>query len=176
MVSIFFGYGYYVVIPFLAIHAMKVLDKDLSYAGVLLTVQMLGGITGNIIAGFVGDFHGCRRILIISRCLSIVLFIMLPFAATAWHFMGIFFIFGMVFFMDRVANMAYPIQISPDNRRPTYVSLVTVIMFPAALLATLTSSIVRSVSHSIVPAACITVVAMCISLLFVIRIRDDRVS
>ena len=135
MISTFFGFGYYVTIPFLAIHAMNVLNKDLSFAGVLLTAQMLGGITGNIAAGFVGDYYGCRRILIISRSMSIILFSLLPFTRTQWHFLILFFIFGAAFFMDRVANMAYPMQISPDDRRPTYVSLITVIMFPAALSA-----------------------------------------
>ncbi len=173
MLSIFFGYGYYVAIPFLAIHAMHVLGKDLSYSGVLLTVQMIGGITGNIIAGFVGDYYGCRHILVISRSLSILLFFLLPYASTEWQFLVIFFIFGMVFFMDRVANMAYPIQISPDDKRPTYVSLVTVIMFPAALGATLTSSFIRSATESIIPSALISLAAMLVSLFYVLKIGTE---
>ncbi|OGV56229.1 MAG: hypothetical protein A2X45_12100 [Lentisphaerae bacterium GWF2_50_93] len=174
MISTFFGFGYYVTIPFLAIHAMNVLNKDLSFAGVLLTAQMLGGITGNIAAGFVGDYYGCRRILIISRSMSIILFSLLPFTRTQWHFLILFFIFGAAFFMDRVANMAYPMQISPDDRRPTYVSLITVIMFPAALSASLLSSFAKSIFHGILPSACITVVAMIISLVFVLKIREDK--
>lgn len=171
VISTFFGYGYYVTIPFLAIHAMNVLGKELSFTGVLLTAQMLGGIAGNIAAGFIGDYFGCRRILIISRSMSIILFSMLPFAHSEWHFLGIFFFFGMVFFMDRVANMSYPLQIAPDDRRPTYVSIVTVIMFPAALSASLLSSFINGSNHNIVPSACVTVVAIMISLFFVMRIR-----
>jgi len=136
-------------------------------------VQMIGGITGNIIAGFVGDYYGCRHILVISRSLSILLFFLLPYASTEWQFLVIFFIFGMVFFMDRVANMAYPIQISPDDKRPTYVSLVTVIMFPAALGATLTSSFIRSATESIIPSALISLAAMLVSLFYVLKIGTE---
>jgi MFS family permease len=172
IISTFFGYGYYVTIPFLAIHAMTVLGKDLSFTGVLLTAQMLGGITGNFIAGFIGDYFGCRRILIISRSMSILLFSLIPFANSESHFLGIFFFFGMVFFMDRVANMSYPLQIAPDARRPTYVSLVTVIMFPAALSASLLSSFINGTSHNIILSACVTVAAISISLFFVMKIRE----
>lgn len=172
MISTFFGYGYYVTIPFLAIHAMNVLGKDLSFTGVLLTAQMVGGITGNIAAGFIGDYYGCRRLLVISRIMSIFLFSLLPFAGTEWHFLWIFFFFGMVFFMDRVANMSYPMQIAPEDKRPTYISLITVIMFPAALSASLLSSFVNAAYHNILPSACVTVASIAVSLFFIMKIRD----
>ncbi len=172
MIAVFFGYGYYVAIPFLAIHAMNVLGKGLSFTGVLLTAQMLGGITGNIAAGFIGDFYGCRRMLIISRIMSILSFAVLPFLHTEIQFLGLFFFFGAAFFMDRVANLTYPIQISPDDKCPTYVSLVTVIMFPAALSASMMSSFAKTAFHSILPSACITVAAMLVSLFFVLNIKE----
>ena len=50
--------GLYVMLPFLTIHALRVLKKPDSFMGILVTTQMVGGIAGNILTGYLGDRFG----------------------------------------------------------------------------------------------------------------------
>ncbi|OGV43369.1 MAG: hypothetical protein A2X48_16160 [Lentisphaerae bacterium GWF2_49_21] len=170
----FFGTGNFIFIPFLAIYALETLGRDLSFTGVLLIAQMLGGITGNLAAGLIGDYISTKRVIIISRICMMAVCMAIPFSGSEMMFLGVFFLYGAAFFMDRVGVMTMANQISPVEKRPTYLSIITFNGFPAMVSAALLSTLLQVMFNSIIPAAMIAISAMMVSLFFVLKIKEEK--
>lgn len=166
--------GIYVPAPFLAIHALETTGRGPGFLGELVVAQMTGTITGNILAGWLGDRHGGRILLIIARLSLIALCLGAVFAASAAVFLVIFFLFGFGLNFNEVGEATVTLEIVPPDRRPTCVAIITALALPGMLTAALLSTLLRGLTHSIAPAALLGAVAMTASLHFALRIKEPR--
>lgn len=116
--------GLYVMLPFLTIHALRVLNQPDSFMGILVTTQMIGGITGNIFTGYLGDRFGGKTSMILSRILFIITCFWAAFSHDYLSFIIIFFLFGVAFYGNSVATATFNLEIFPPARRITYQAMV----------------------------------------------------
>jgi len=166
--------GIYIMTPFLAIHALTILGKDEYYLGFFVTAQMVGGILGNLIAGYLGDHLGSRIPLVLARLILVAVSIGVAVNRFEWGFLVIFFLFGFAFYMDRVGTSTLSIEICPADRIPTYISLLTTLMSPSMLVAAVISTLVRELTGQLMPAALLSATTVMLSLIFLSRIEEPR--
>ena len=166
--------GIFIMTPFLAIHAMTVLGKTESFLGFLVTCQMTGAILGNLLAGYIGDRSGGKRLLTISRSLLIAVCLAAAFNRSQWGFMAIYFFYGLSLHMDAVGNTTISLELCPEGKRPTYMALLAAVAFVGMLVASGLSTLVRDLSGELWPAAIIAAVCIAGSWFFVLRIPEPR--
>ncbi len=127
--------GLFLVMPFLAIHGLRVVGKDENYVGVFLTAQMIGGLAGNVLAGFVGDRWGGKVLLLISRAGQIgVCLAMLP-AREPWQVLAAFALFGAAQSISSIGGNTLGLEVCPLRKRATYLAIMGmtwVVFSPAA--------------------------------------------
>ncbi|MBM4152470.1 MAG: MFS transporter [Kiritimatiellaceae bacterium] len=167
--------GIYIPAPFLAIHALETTGRGPGFLGDLVMAQMMATIAGNILAGWLGDRFGGRILLIIARLSLIALCLGVLFAQSEAMFLALFFIFGFGLNFNEVGEATVTLEVVPEDRRPTCVSIITALAFPGVLIAALVSTLLRSLTHSIAPSALLGAVTLTASLLIALRIQK-RVS
>lgn len=121
----FTGTGYLMLVAFMSIHAISVTGKTTADAGHLLLAQMIGALFGNIFAGWWGNRHGGRQLLLFSRCLCLVLCLALPWVSSFSAFQVIFFVWGFGVFTERVGDLTFVAELCPSRRRLTHQSLMS---------------------------------------------------
>jgi MFS family permease len=166
--------GIYIPAPFLAIHALETTGRGPGFLGDLVMAQMAGTIAGNILAGWLGDRHGGRILLIIARLSLIALCLGALLAHSAAMFLLLFFIFGFGLNFNEVGEATVTLEIVPPDRRPTCVAMITALAFPGMLSAALLSTLLRGLTHSIIPSALLGAAALAASLLMAFRIKEPR--
>ncbi len=168
--------GIYIPAPFLAIHALETSGRGPGFLGELVMAQMGGTIVGNIMAGWLGDRRGGRILLIIARLSLIALCLGAVFAHSAAAFLALFFLFGFGLNFNEVGEATVTLEIVPWERRPTCVALITAVTLPGMLLAAGLSTVLRSLTHSIIPSVLLAVVTLAASLLSTLHIEEPRRS
>jgi MFS family permease len=166
--------GMFVMTPFLTIHALAVLQRPESYMGYLVSAQMVGGIVGNVLAGYLGDRFGGKIPMTMSRISLLVSSVWICFAVRPWEFSVIFALFGLAFFANQVGTTTLCIEISPPNRRATYLATMATISMPSMILASLIASWVWSGTGAFAILAAITGVSMVFSLYYLAKIDEPR--
>jgi MFS family permease len=166
--------GIYIMTPFLAIHTLDTLAKGEDFLGALVMAQMLGGIVGNLLAGYIGDRYGGRLPLVMARLILISVSLGAALNHSEWGFMVIFFLLGAGFYIDQVGIFTLSIEISPADRIPTYISLLWTLSAPSMLVAAAISTVVRELTGQLMPAAFLSGIAVFLSLIFLQRIKEPR--
>ncbi len=120
-----FQVGMLIMIPFMSIFALERLGWADSKLGVLVLGQMAGAITGNLLAAWVGDRWGGKRVLLISKgaCLGVCL--AMPWAQTPAAFFALFFLFGAGHFCNQVGNLTLAVELCHLDRRIRYLAAVS---------------------------------------------------
>ncbi len=168
--------GIYIMTPFLAIHALETLGKGEDFLGALVMAQMLGGIVGNLLAGFIGDRYGGRLPLVMARIVLILVSLGGAVNPYEWGFLVIFFLLGAGFYIDQVGIFTLSIEISPADRIPTYISLLWTLSAPSMLVAAAISTVVRELTGQLMPAAFLSLIMVFLSLIFLQRIKEPRMK
>ena len=166
--------GIFMMVPFMAVHALKVTGKPESFLGWLVTAQMIGALAGNMAAGFLGDRHGGRVPSLAGRALLAVTCGMLIFSSTEPSILLAFFCFGMGSAMSEVGSFTLSIDICPPERRPTYVAIPTALALPAMLVAALLGTLIKQWTGSFQAGAAAALVCVALSAFFNARIREHR--
>lgn len=166
--------GIYIPAPFLAIHALETTGREPGYLGELVIAQMTGTITGNFIAGWMGDRFGGRILLIIARLSLIVLCASFVFAHSATTFLALFFLFGFGMNFNEVGEATVTLEIVPPDRRPTCVALISAITLPGMLAAVALSTVLRGLTRQITPSVLLAILTLSAALLFTLRIEEPR--
>jgi MFS family permease len=169
-----FTTGLFVMTPFLAIHALRTLGKEPSYIGHLVTAQMLGGLAGNFMAGWLGDRRGGKIVLVISQVLMACLGWLVVLCETEYGFLGVFFLLGAALSSSRVGLSTLGIEICPSSRRPTQMSLLSAVSFPTMLVAAALSTVLWHWTGTAAPGALVAANTALLALLFLLRIREPR--
>ncbi len=169
-----FHYGVFIMLPFLSIHALAVTGRSNSFLGVLVSASMCGGIVGNLIAGWSGDRYGGKHLLIAARGLFVTVCLAATLNESAIGFCAIYFLYGVGINLDRVGTGTLNLEISPEDRRPTYISLIAVACLPGMVAAPICSTLVRRYSRSFTPAALLAGGAVILSLYFLLQVAEPR--
>jgi MFS family permease len=169
-----FACGIFVMAPFMSIHALEVTGQPESFLGYLVAAQMVGGILGNIAAGYAGDRWGGKALILLAAGLLVVTCVLAALARVPWNFLVVFFLFGLGFAFNRVGGATLGIEICPIERRPTYMALWMFVGAAGMLVAAGLSTAVRELSGRFLPAAIISAACMALALYFTARLREPR--
>lgn len=149
-----------------------------SDVAVLLAAQTAGALLSNPLWGWWGDRRGKQNLLAIVAGLGALA----PILALAWiasighwgavalpYFAVIFALLGAVANGSTIAQLAYLMEISPDDRRPAYSGYFNALAAPAALLPLVGGVIAQAGSFAAVFA--VSLAAAALQFIAVLRLR-----
>ena len=139
--------GFFVSMPFMAIHALDTCALPDSYLGVLVAGQMLGGIVGNVVGGYLGDRIGARSCTLASIASLLALCLLLPLCRQWWHFVAGFAFLGFGFNMLRIGMITLGIELAPRSKRATVLATIGWSMGTGLLSATLLGGFLWSLTE-----------------------------
>ncbi|MCK5801691.1 MAG: MFS transporter [Lentisphaeria bacterium] len=134
----------YIIAPFLALHIRSALGKPAEYVGVLLVVQMVGGMVGNLTGGWLGDKFGGRRVLLLAQTTLATLALATPFLHSESLLLGVFFLFGFALFAGHIGRSATTLEMVPMKSRSTCLAMVGMVQFLSMLGASGLSTLLKS--------------------------------
>jgi len=169
-----FGAGFFIVLPFIPIHAKNTTGLGESFIGQLVVAQMIGGLLGNIAAAYVGDKYGSRVILITARLLFLLGSVLALWVESALGFYVVYVALGLALQLNMAGQMTLTIEVAPNDNRPSYVALITTLSAPFMLSAWGISSTLRGFSDSLLLPALACIIGMSISLFFLMKMTDPR--
>ncbi len=171
---IFFSSGMYIALPFLAIHALAVLGRADEFLGYLVTAQMIGGIGGNVLLGWLGDRYGTKATVAVARVSFLLVCLGGLAAGSAWAFLAVFFGVGVAVAANTVGGLTMAIEVARPERRPTYLSLIQFVRLVSMLLAAAASTLLRWSLPGFAAVALASAVCMGLSLFCLALIEDPR--
>ncbi|MBN1351892.1 MFS transporter [candidate division KSB1 bacterium] len=166
--------GIFIVMPFMAIHALRVLEKPDSFLGNLVAAQMAGGIIGNIIAGVLGDRSGGKIVMRLSTMLFILVSVWSAVANTEWVFMAIFFLFGTAAYANDIGIVTLTLEICPVEKRSTYLALIAFVNLPVQLGCSLVSAVAWTLTQNLPLLSLFTIVFLVLSTIFLAQLQEPR--
>lgn len=132
--------GFYVMIPFMAIFALRRTGKPDSFLGFLVAAQMCGAVVGNVAAGYTGDRWGGKAPSLGGTVVLLVLCVVAPFLRSEWAFLAAFAALGAGMYGWRVGMMTLRLEICPSAKRATVLSVAGLLFGVAMLGASLLSA------------------------------------
>jgi MFS family permease len=172
----FTGIGFALLTPFMTIHALVITGRPEQDVGYFVTAQMIGAICGNITAARLGDRHGGKVAMILSRTLLISVSILVIVTDTFPGFLVAFFFFGFAMFADRVGDITFGVDLCPPKNRTDFLAMLTFILVPAMIMAAQLSSAIEDASGKLSSAALATIAIALVSLSILLTIPDPRRS
>ncbi len=174
LLSKFFGSAVFIMVPYLSIHALGTLGKPESFLGFLVIAQMLGMIGGNVAGAIIGDRIGGKAVALIGTLGFMILALSATWASSAWHFLGVLAIFGVVMSMQKSGIMTLSLEVAPIQKRVSYLTIQGVFALPGMLLAALMAAFIRRYSDGFVFLAFPAAVGAVLSLYFLLRVMEPR--
>jgi MFS family permease len=166
--------GIFVVVPFMAIHALAVTGRPESFVGHLVTAQMIGAILGNAAAGFLGDRFGGKVCSIIGRSTAVAVCAGVPFVREPWMFTATFGVLGAALFSEKVGANTLGIEIAPFQKRATYIASVAFSNVPAMLGASALSSAIWQLTGNFALLCVVGAALVATALAVLLTIPDPR--
>ena len=172
----FTGTGYLMLVAFMSIHALTVTDRPTADAGHLLLAQMIGALIGNVFAGWWGNRHGGRVVLLFARVLSLGICLALPWVQSFTAFFIIFFVWGFGLYAERVGDLTFAAELCPHHRRPTYQAILSFCQALCLLAAVQCGALLYHAMNSF-----LALVALCgafavVSILVLLTIPEARAN
>jgi predicted MFS family arabinose efflux permease len=164
----------FVVVPFLAIRAIDRTGEPLSLVGLLVLIQMVGFISGNVLAGYLGDRMGTRIPMLLARIALLVISLYGPFAIEIWHFMAIFFLLGFGLSTAQVGDITMVFDFAPSIRRKFYYAVMATLLVPGMLSSSLLSAVLLNMESGFSIACLIAVAGLALSLHQLFLLKDPR--
>jgi MFS family permease len=166
--------GLMVMTPFLVIRILDITGKGNSFLGTLITAQMLGGLAGNAIAGYLGDRYGGKLPTLLGRLLFLVLAVSALFCKDAITGTAVFFLFGFSAPLANVGATTLSFDICPEKRRITYLSVMALFSMPALLAASAVSTVLKEISAAFWPLAAVAGISQIVSIHYLLKIPEPR--
>ena len=166
--------GLFVMIPFLAIHALEMSGRGEAFLGNLVAAQMIGGIVGNLLAGYLGDRYGGKCVVVLARSLLVVVCLGAAANTSATGFIALFLVLGLAQYADKVGQWTLAVEICPADRRPTYISLLMTVSLPGMLVAMGLSTWIHDAWGLFHPAALVSAAALALSVVFILGVSEPR--
>ena len=169
-----FSCGVFIVMPFLAIHARRVLGRPESWLGELLMVQMAGAIAGNVLAGWLGDRRGGKAVLMTGAAAWVCLAAASTAAASDLAFRAIFFAMGFAYYTQMIGGMTLSLEISPTSQRATCLAILAFVRLLSMLTAAGISAAIGNGDGRFAWAAGATVLSVGVALYLAAGLREPR--
>lgn len=150
----------FILTPFLGLHAVAATGGKESFLGTIVQAQILGGILGNILSGWLGDRYGGRLPMKLSQMGYFLVCIGALLGHTDWAFLITYFLLGAAQSGYLVGQQTLAIELSPDDRRPSYFALISILLFGGMLIIAGLSTLIQKLFSSITPAAILVAIAM----------------
>lgn len=164
----------FVLTPFLSIHAVESSGRGAAFLGSLLQCQMAGIIVGNLFGGWAGDHFGGRLLIRWSQICFVVLAVGVVIGLGSLGCLAVFFLLGLGSAINLIGQSTLSIELSPDHRRPTYIAIMTAVLFPCGLLAAGASTLLHSVFSSVRPAGLVLLIGMIAAQYFIRQVAEPR--
>jgi MFS family permease len=168
--------GSLVLLPFLSVHALRTLGKPASFLGILLTAQMAGMVTGNLLGGWFGDKRGARLILIWSAIAYLGLCLWAPVAKGVWEYYCVFGIMGLATSLEAIGVGTMSLELSPVQKRVAYLSIISIFGMAGMTFMTLGNIALQRAQNIFTWQAIIAGVFIAASLFVLVRIQEPRVE
>jgi len=167
--------GYWIALPFLAIHALDVLGKGEQFVGTLLAAQMAGVVCGNAVAGLLGDRFGGKLAAMVGLTPVLGACIWLLSASAAWQFWTCYFLLGAGWSMYEVGRFVLGVEICPVQRRASYLALIGAMLIPGMIAASqISARLWEATSRNFTVIAAVAAAAMGLAIVFLIPIKEPR--
>lgn len=167
--------GLAIIVAYLPLQALSMMGEPTSTAGFFVTLIMLGGLGGNLLAGWAGDRFGVKGVLVASNGTLMAMCIWAMLARSGWEFYAIFALLGAARSASAVGSQSMSIEICPLHRRATYLSVIPALTLPAMLGTMAISSVAWKLSgHSFMLVAGIAGGFMLLTTLLQLRLKDPR--
>ena len=144
----FTGMGFLMMVSFMSIHALKVSQHPQEDVGYLVFASMVGGLAGNILAGWWGNRSGGRIVMIAARVLCIIMCLSAIWLTSFAAFLVASFTLGFGLFLDRVGDLTLAAELCPMERRPTYQGLLAICLVITSILAVRISAMLYGSTQS----------------------------
>jgi MFS family permease len=125
----------YLLMGFLAVHALSALGQDHSYVGTLTSAQMVGAVAGSFVAARVGRRCCSRTLLIASRVLLLGVALGAMVATGDYAFRILFAMYGAATWVNLVGHNTLTLELLPPARRSTVLAVFSLVQVPSMLIA-----------------------------------------
>ena len=136
-------------LPFYVLYAKDELNVSLAMVGTFVSAQMFGGILSNLLWAHLSDFMGNRRVIqicVLLRFLVPLTALLIP-ASCSRVYVLVFVLLGCVTSAEAIGPTNFILDISPDDMRPTYVSVAGTLTAPIMFFPLLGGLLLRYVSY-----------------------------
>lgn len=125
----------FLLMGFLAVHALGTLRLSQSYVGTLTSAQMLGAVFGTFVAARYGNRCGSRTLLVAARLLLLAVSIGAVFSASDHAFRALFALYGAATWVNLVGHNTMTLELLPAARRSTVLAAFSLVQVPSMLFA-----------------------------------------
>lgn len=125
----------YLLMGFLAVHALETLRQSHSYVGVLTSAQMLGAVAGTFAAARARSLCRSRVLLIGARLMLLAVALGALFASHDYAFRALFALYGAATWVNLTGHNTMMLELLPPARRSTVLAVFSLVQVPSMLLA-----------------------------------------
>ena len=166
--------GFFIALPFLAIHALDTSNLADSYLGALVAAQMVGGIIGNVVGGVLGDRTGTRNTTLTGIGSLLALCLVMPWCIRWWQFVAGFALFGFGYNAMRIGMVTLGIELSPLSKRGTVVATIGWSMGLGLVASSALGGLLWEATGGIAAPCAAGAVSMAAALLLLCRVAEPR--
>ena len=168
-----FRNGFFIYIPFFALHAKDKLEATSALMGILIIFNFAGGIAGNFCAGLMGDRVGGKGPMLLGKGLLIISMAATPFAQSEWAFYVIQALLGFGFFATHVGESTSMIELGPPDKQTHYLAIINTISIAPLIAANFVAD--QLYKHTSFSTICIVgTLTMLLSFIFTGLFKDPR--
>jgi Na+/melibiose symporter-like transporter len=125
----------FLLMGFLAVHALQTLGQGHSYVGAMTSAQMLGAVAGSFVAARVGRRCCSRTLLVASRLLLLGVALGAMLATGDYAFRVLFAMYGAATWVNLVGHNTLTLELLPSARRSTVLAVFSLVQVPSMLIA-----------------------------------------
>ncbi len=167
----------FATIPFMAVYVLGMTGRPEAFTGRLLSCQMGGAILGNMFGGWLGDRHGCRKVLLAARLAFMALGLLLLFAQSATAFCAAFVLWGGTFGLQNIGEQTFLVEFARDKALPSYMAVAAFVQLISVLAVGFLSSALRAQGVGMSVLVLLSMSGAFLSLLILtFKVTDPRVS
>ncbi len=171
VISEFLSHAIFMCMPFIVIYATYKLGLSKSDIGYFISAQMVGSILSNIFWGYYADKKGPKFIIISTNILALSVPFLSIFIKSPSLFIVVFFLLGSYMHGSFIGYTNYMLNIAPEDKRPTFVSIRGTFNALSYFLPTIGGFIVDKFSYHYLFIS--TSVLAFVGLLYALRLKSN---
>lgn len=125
----------FLMMGFLAVHALETLRQRPSYVGMLTSAQMVGAVAGTFLTARFGSRCHSRTLLVLARVLLLGVALGAIFASGDYTFRALFAVYGAATWINLTGHNTMTLELLPLTRRSTVLAVFGLVQVPSMLIA-----------------------------------------